>query len=74
MDLAKFDKHKTQKKGNPLILWNHRWEYDKNPESFFECLYQLQQNDIDFDIAVLGESFNTNPNVFDDYFCLAERI
>ena len=66
MNLSKFDQHKTQVKKNPLVLWNQRWEYDKNPESFFECLYQLQQNDIDFDIAVLGESFNTNPNVFDE--------
>jgi len=66
MDLSKFDQHKTKAQGNPLVLWNHRWEYDKNPESFFECLYQLQQNDIKFDIAVLGENFNKAPNIFDE--------
>ena len=65
MDLAKFDKHKTQKKGNPLILWNHRWEYDKNPEAFFKCLYKLKNNNVKFDLAVLGQSFNKNPNIFD---------
>ena len=37
MNLSKFDQHKTQGQKNPLVLWNHRWEYDKNPESFFEC-------------------------------------
>ena len=66
MDLAKFDEHKTQEKGNPLILWNHRWEYDKNPEVFFKCLYKLKKNNITLDLAVLGESFHNKPNVFDE--------
>ena len=66
MDLAKFDKHKTQKKENPLILWNHRWEYDKNPEAFFKCLYKLNNNNVKFDLAVLGQSFNKKPNIFDE--------
>ena len=31
MDLKKFNKYKIDKNQTPLILWNHRWEYDKNP-------------------------------------------
>ncbi|MFN2165049.1 MAG: DUF3524 domain-containing protein, partial [Anaerolineae bacterium] len=27
----------------PLILWNHRWEYDKNPKAFFKALYTLAE-------------------------------
>jgi glycosyltransferase involved in cell wall biosynthesis len=23
----------------PLIIWNHRWEFDKNPDDFFQALY-----------------------------------
>ena len=65
MDLSKFDDYQTKEKGSPLILWNHRWEYDKNPEPFFQCLYQLQKNDIMFQAVVLGENFHTTPNIFD---------
>ena len=65
MDLSKIDDYQTKEKGSPLILWNHRWEYDKNPEPFFQCLYQLQKNDIMFQVVVLGENFHTTPNIFD---------
>ena len=64
--ILKKNKHKSQKKGNPLILWNHRWEYDKNPEAFFKCLYKLNNNNVKFDLAVLGQSFNKKPNIFDE--------
>jgi glycosyltransferase involved in cell wall biosynthesis len=48
----------------PLILWNHRWEYDKAPEEFFEALYQLADEGVDFQVAVLGESFGRAPAIF----------
>jgi len=38
-----------------LILWNHRWEYDKAPEVFFEALIKLEAMNIDFQLALLGE-------------------
>lgn len=41
---------------NPaLILWNHRWEYDKAPEVFAKALLLLEQKKIDFQLALLGE-------------------
>jgi glycosyltransferase involved in cell wall biosynthesis len=48
----------------PLILWNHRWEYDKNPEEFFRALYYLQEQAVAFEVAVLGESYHQLPQVF----------
>jgi len=66
MDLSILDYHKAQKSGDPLILWNHRWEYDKNPESFFHLLYRLDMEGFPFEIAILGESFKTTPSIFDE--------
>lgn len=50
----------------PLILWNHRWEYDKNPELFFETLFRLDEEKVPFSLAVLGESFRTSPKIFEE--------
>ncbi|HJV66165.1 MAG TPA: DUF3524 domain-containing protein [Geomonas sp.] len=67
LDLRKLDQHRPQPLAvskAPLILWNHRWEYDKAPEQFFEALYQLAGEGVEFRLAVLGESFRKAPPVF----------
>jgi glycosyltransferase involved in cell wall biosynthesis len=48
----------------PLIVWNHRWEYDKNPEQFFSALYALCDRGVDFRLALLGENFQAVPKPF----------
>ena len=40
----------------PLVLWNHRWEYDKNPEAFIASLIKLNEEGIRFNFAVTGEN------------------
>ena len=47
-----------------VILWNHRWEYDKNPEDFFQALFTLADRGIDYRLIVLGESFPKSPAIF----------
>ncbi len=66
LDLSALDRHRVERKpgGSPLILWNHRWEYDKNPEGFFRALFDLREKGIDFEVAVLGEEFSERPSVF----------
>ena len=49
----------------PLILWNHRWEYDKNPETFFRVLKRVHDEGMHFELAVCGRSFPTSPKIFD---------
>lgn len=48
----------------PIILWNHRWEYDKCPEEFFQTLFRLKQEGISFRLVVLGEQNDTIPAIF----------
>ena len=48
----------------PLVIWNHRWEHDKQPEIFFEALEKAAKKGGDFRLAVLGEAFGSVPPVF----------
>ncbi len=48
----------------PTILWSHRWEYDKNPEAFFEALIRLARQGGQFRLVLTGEQFRTAPPVF----------
>ncbi len=56
--------HKRKNK-TPVILWNNRWEYDKNPDDFFKAIDILDERKLDFQLAVLGENFMQKPNVFE---------
>ncbi len=47
----------------PLIIWNHRWEHDKNPEAFFQALGAMASQGIDFQVALLGEVYAQMPAV-----------
>lgn len=48
----------------PVILWNHRWEHDKNPELFFRGLDALNEEKIPFKLILLGESYQKMPSCF----------
>lgn len=50
--------------GPPVLAWVARWEHDKNPELFFEALYQLIEEGLNFRLAVLGEQFRETPEIF----------
>ena len=46
-----------------LIVWNHRWEYDKKPHFFQQILRQLKQQGIEFSLALLGHRAPKTPEV-----------
>lgn len=50
----------------PLIIWNQRWEYDKNPAAFFRALYSVAAEGIPFRLALCGESFRRRPLEFEE--------
>ena len=65
LDLSQLDQYRTERpEGSPILLWNHRWEYDKQPKLFFHSLIKLKEEGIDFRLIVLGESYSTIPEIF----------
>ncbi len=59
-------KYTPEQLQNPLIIWNHRWEFDKNPGDFFQALRVIRQKGLNFRIALLGEKFRRVPREFSD--------
>ncbi len=49
----------------PLILWNQRWEYDKNPELFLDILATLANEGYAFRVALCGERFGIHAPAFE---------
>ena len=49
----------------PLLMWNHRWEHDKDPEAFFAALYALKAKGIAFRLSLCGQKFNRIPACFE---------
>jgi glycosyltransferase involved in cell wall biosynthesis len=65
LDLARFDIAKQCKAdGPPIILWNHRWEFDKNPSDFFKAINVLDDEGLGFRLVLLGENFRKVPAEF----------
>jgi len=67
-DLKKFDLPGKQppKNKTPIIMWNHRWEFDKNPELFFDTMVKLKKNGVKFSLVILGEKFRVAPDIFSE--------
>jgi len=67
LDLKKFNEYTVSNDNEvPIILWNHRWEYDKNPQDFFEGLQKIKSQRIPFKLVILGEQFETEMPAFSD--------
>jgi len=51
--------------GPVRIVWAARWEYDKDPETFFKALRIVKSGGKDFRLIVIGETFQNVPGIFD---------
>ena len=74
LTLARFDVFRPRtedetthyrREGRPLIVWNHRWEHDKNPRPFLNALKALAREGYAFDVAITGENFRQEPVEFE---------
>jgi glycosyltransferase involved in cell wall biosynthesis len=50
--------------GPPVILWNSRWDYDKQPQVFFDALEVVAAHGADFQLIVAGEHVDPNAPEF----------
>jgi len=64
LDFSEFRRRPVPDNPKPIILWNHRWEFDKQPEIFFKQLYKLDTERLDFELLLLGENFQMHPKEF----------
>jgi glycosyltransferase involved in cell wall biosynthesis len=63
MGLLTVDKRLKESKV-PTLLWNHRWEYDKNPEDFFQSLFEISDKGVPFQLVVTGHEKSQSPTIF----------
>ena len=55
VDLSRFDTVRVERDRTPLVLWNHRWEFDKEPAMFARAVIRLSQRWDGFNVAVVGD-------------------
>jgi glycosyltransferase involved in cell wall biosynthesis len=46
--------------GPPILLWNQRWDWDKNPQAFCELVLRLLP-EVDFRVVLLGQTPQREP-------------
>jgi len=82
IDLSAHDDFRSERKLRrsrqteaPVILWNQRWEYDKNPKGFFRVMNRLDDAGHSFRLILAGKHFFEQPDEFEEAFeRYAERI
>lgn len=56
---------RSPEQGPPVVVWNHRWEYDKDPERFASAALEARRRGARFRLRLLGERFREGPDAFD---------
>lgn len=60
LDLKVFDAAVAKRSGrpsnrNPVVVWNQRWSFDKDPARFFEVMDKLDDSECGFDLILAGD-------------------
>lgn len=67
LDLRMFDQEPDTRSDNdrPVIVWNQRWQFDRNPAMFFRVLNRLNDIDLEFDLILAGDTKHDKPEEFE---------
>lgn len=67
LNLTVFDAQPDTRKNNkrPVIVWNQRWQFDRNPTLFFKVLNRLNDIDLEFDLILAGDTQHKKPEEFE---------
>jgi glycosyltransferase involved in cell wall biosynthesis len=63
-DPTPFDAAPVTRGSRVRIVWPHRWEHDKDPDTFFGVVAGLAEEGLDFEVAVAGQSFAETADEF----------
>ena len=66
-ELESIEKDPTLQSDIPVLLWNHRWEYDKQPEVFIELCDKLSESHKSFKINFLGQHHKSSTQAIDNF-------
>lgn len=67
IDTTRFETYKESHTNEvPVLLWNHRWEFDKNPELFLKTLIDLKKEEVEFKLIMLGSAPKKLMPIFDE--------
>lgn len=66
LDFSDFDQYTMEEPENelPVVVWNHRWEHDKDPHTFFRTMMDLSRNGKQFRLIVAGQQFERCHEIF----------
>lgn len=65
-DPAPFDAAPPVRGERCRIVWPHRWEHDKDPDTFFSAVMRLAGEGSDFEVVVAGQSFRETEGLMRD--------
>jgi glycosyltransferase involved in cell wall biosynthesis len=67
INLKSFDNQKDTRANNdnPVIVWNQRWSFDKDPGLFFRVMNRLDDAGFQFDLILAGDNRHDKPVEFE---------
>jgi len=57
-------RHLQRNASSPVILWNHRWEYDKDPNRMVEALIGLKRRGVEFHAILCGQIVDRSTSAY----------